>query len=125
MSSGEPMTYVAGAHGCSLAVKAGSSLDPVRRMRSLAESRTSTPLACRHRPMVLLAAWTEDQGPTEADLLAEFEEHRWRARTGRASEWLLTTPPVRSWLDAFVPGWADFLAHDPAGLRPLLIGDTR
>lgn len=110
-------TYIAGRVGCRWLVKVGSSRDPARRSRSIGEDRTAAPVAAHGRPVRMLAAWLGP--PTEADLLDQYAEHRWRTPTGRATEYVLIEPPVRDLLDERCPDWHDLLACDTASLRPI------
>jgi len=113
--------YVVGRCGCLAWVKVGASTDFGRRLRSIREDRTLTPPAARGRSAHLLVAWPEDDGPAEADLLAQFAEHRWRAPSGHPSEYLDAHAwPVASWLTVTAPAWPSLVTCDWATLRPIL-----
>jgi hypothetical protein len=118
--TGPAFTYLVGTCGYSGHIKIGSSADLPRRLRSLRESRTVCPPAARGRQIRLFVAWTDGDGPSEAALLSQFTDARWRTPTGHASEWVATHhPDVRAFLDETTPGWQDLLRCNREDVRPI------
>lgn len=117
--------YLLGRHGCLMFVKVGSTRDLPHRRSTVAEDRTATPPAARGRRPVLLAAWQEADGPTEAEVLTTLDAARWHTPKGHPSEYVATADPdVAALLHDRCPFWRDLVRHEPGGLDPIWVDRT-